>query len=86
MWKLTAYGESRLGLPGVPWRELTEAEYSAALALYPVLPERGYFERAKAVFDAGTATPDIIPATGEEAAGESSTSSAFPAPRKRSNP
>lgn len=43
MWKLTDWGKTRAGLPGMPWRDLTDAEFNRAKALYPELPERGYF-------------------------------------------
>lgn len=43
-YRLTAYGKSRRGLPGVPWRDLTAAEYKAACAANPGMDERGYFE------------------------------------------
>lgn len=44
MWKLTEWGASRYGLPGVPWRDLTDEEFAAAEALHPEIRERGYFE------------------------------------------
>lgn len=45
-WRLTAFGETRLALPGVPWRDLSDEEFAAACERYPELEERGYFERA----------------------------------------
>ena len=44
-WKLTKWGQTREGLAGVPWRDLTEDEHAAALRLYPELDDRGYFEQ-----------------------------------------
>lgn len=45
-WKLTAWARTREGLAGVPWRDLSDDEYAAALDIYPELGERGYFEPA----------------------------------------
>lgn len=44
VWKLTAYGKRRLPLVGVPWRDLTAAEYAAAESRHPGMGER-YFTR-----------------------------------------
>lgn len=43
-YKLTAYAKTRRPLQGVPWRDLTDAEYEAALAANPGMDQRGYFE------------------------------------------
>jgi hypothetical protein len=45
MWKLTEYGKTRTGLPGVPWRDLTAHEFAEAKRRHPGIEERGYFER-----------------------------------------
>ncbi len=45
-WTLTAWAQTRQGLAGIPWRDLTDDEYAAALRLYPELGDRGYFEPA----------------------------------------
>ena len=60
-WKLTPYGQTRTGLPGVPWRDLTAEEFAAAEKLHPGIRERGYFEREpSAVIDTATAAADEI--------------------------
>lgn len=74
MWKLTEWGKSRLGLPGVPWRDLTDSEYAEARVLYPGIDERGYFERAEDVLIAtpfwpGEQTDDEDAAAPEEVVG-----------------
>lgn len=51
MYKLTPYGKSRRGLPGVNWRDLTDEEYAAALAANPGMDQRGYFEHVANVAD-----------------------------------
>lgn len=45
-WKLTTYGKTRAGVPGVPWRDLSDEEFAAAEALFApgVLRAREYFE------------------------------------------
>jgi len=45
-WKLTTYGKTCLGVPGVPWRDLTDEEFAEAEALFEpgVLRAREYFE------------------------------------------
>lgn len=43
-WKLTSWGATRMPLPGVPWRDLSDEEFAAAEWRYPELRERGYFE------------------------------------------
>lgn len=78
MWKLTEYGKSRVGLPGVPWQDLTNAEFAAAKRLHPGIQERGYFEHfteaeaeakaAEPVIDEA-AQPDEAAATPEEVIG-----------------
>jgi hypothetical protein len=44
-WKLTGYGRTRYPLPGVPWRDLSDAEMAAAEEAHPGIGERGYFEQ-----------------------------------------
>ena len=44
-WNLTPYGNTRLPLPGVSWRDLSDEEFAAAEALHPGIRDRGYFER-----------------------------------------
>lgn len=43
-WKLTAWGQTRMPLPGVPWGDMTDEEFATAAERYPELAERGYFE------------------------------------------
>lgn len=49
MWILTAWGKTRSGIIGVPWRDLTDEEFAAAEALFAPgeLRSRGYFERER---------------------------------------
>ena len=47
MWNLTPFGKTRLPLSGVPWRDLTDEEMSAAEARHPGIGERGYFAKAQ---------------------------------------
>ena len=51
-WKLTSWGQTRMPLTGVPWRDLSDAEFAAAEERYPELRERGYFEPADAEAEA----------------------------------
>lgn len=46
-WKLTTYGKTRLGVTGVPWRDLSDDEFAVAESLFEpgVLRAREYFER-----------------------------------------
>lgn len=44
--RLTAYGETRTALPGVPWRDLADDEWADACLLYPSIGDLGYFEQA----------------------------------------
>lgn len=46
MYKLTPYGQTRKGLRGVPWRDLSDEEYAAAVARHPGMQDHGYFEQA----------------------------------------
>ena len=46
MWKLTDWGQTRMPLTGVPWRDLSDEEFAAAEARYPELRERGYFAQS----------------------------------------
>lgn len=46
-WTLTAFGKTRLPLVGVPWRDLTDAEYRAAKARHPGMEDQGYFVQAE---------------------------------------
>lgn len=57
-WKLTEWGKTRMPLPGIPWRDMTDEEFATACAEMPGLEERGYFEDA-----AGTlpARPTFVP-------------------------
>ncbi|MGE0227759.1 MAG: hypothetical protein AB7I38_10970 [Dehalococcoidia bacterium] len=43
-WKLTSWGRTRMPLIGVPWRDLSDAEFAAAEERHPEIRERGYFE------------------------------------------
>jgi len=43
MYKLTRFGQSRLALSGVPWRDLTDEEFAKALEKHPGMEEHGYF-------------------------------------------
>lgn len=45
-YKLTAYAKTRKNLPGVPWRDLSDEEYAAAVEANPGMEEQGYFEKA----------------------------------------
>ncbi len=45
-WKLTSWGATRMPLTGVPWRDLSDAEFAVAEERYPELRARGYFEEA----------------------------------------
>lgn len=45
MWKLTDWGQTRMPLTGIPWRDLSDEEFVEAEARYPELRERGYFEQ-----------------------------------------
>jgi len=49
MWKLTAWGKTRHGLLGVPWRDLTDEEFAAAEALFEpgALRAQGYFRQER---------------------------------------
>ena len=49
MWKLTPWGQTRAGVTGVPWRDLTDDEFAAAEALFEpgVLRARGYFRQGQ---------------------------------------
>jgi len=42
-YKLTKFGQSRLPLTGVAWRDLSDEEYAAALARHPGMEDHGYF-------------------------------------------
>lgn len=44
-YKLTPFGKTRLPLPGVPWRDLSDEEMAAAVARHPGIEEQGYFEK-----------------------------------------
>ena len=60
-WKLSAWGQTRMPLTGIPWRDLTDEEFAAAEARYPELRDRGYFERVgEEVFEdtSGIPAPD----------------------------
>ncbi len=46
-WKLTAFAKTRLPLVGVNWRDLSDEEYAAALAMHPGMDEQGYFEHVE---------------------------------------
>jgi hypothetical protein len=46
-YRLTAFGKTRLPLPGVPWRDLTVEEFGAAKARHPGIENQGYFEQAE---------------------------------------
>jgi hypothetical protein len=43
MYKLTRFGQSRLALSGVPWRDLSDEEYAKAVEKHPGMEEHGYF-------------------------------------------
>ena len=43
-WRLTEWGKTRMPLPGIPWRDMTDEEFAAASSAAPGLDERGYFE------------------------------------------
>lgn len=62
MYRLTEWGQSRLPLPYVPWRDMSDEEF--AQHGRPLLVERGYFEHvpekgAKADDDAAD-TSEVI--------------------------
>ncbi len=78
-WKLTTYGKTRAGVPGVPWRDLSDEEFAAAEALFEpgVLRSREYFEHVEDVQFVSTAEPPYF-----EPAAESAPEPA-PAPRAR---
>lgn len=44
-WKLTAYAKTRMNLPGVQWRDLSDDEYAAAVEANPGMEDKGYFEK-----------------------------------------
>lgn len=44
-WKLTAYAKTRMNLPGVPWRDLSDEEYAAVIEAHPYIEDKGYFEK-----------------------------------------
>ena len=46
-WKLTDWGKTRSGVPGVPWRDLTNKEFRDAEKLFEKgeLKAQGYFEK-----------------------------------------
>lgn len=43
MYKLTRFGQSRLALTGVQWRDLTDEEYAKAVERHPGMEDHGYF-------------------------------------------
>lgn len=47
-WKLTSWGQTRMPLTGVPWRDLSDAEFAAAEERHPEIRDRGYFEEEPA--------------------------------------
>lgn len=46
-YSLTRYGKTRLPLPGVPWRDLSDEEMAAAIARHPGMETQGYFMRVE---------------------------------------
>lgn len=60
-WKLTTYGKTRLGVTGVPWRDLSDDEFAAAEALFEpgVLRSRGYFEHVDDLKSASMGEPPL---------------------------
>lgn len=46
-WKLTEWGKTRMPLPGIPWRDMTDEEFATACADNPGLEKRGYFDDAR---------------------------------------
>lgn len=53
-YKLTAFGRSRLALSRVPWRDLSDEEFAAAVARHPGMEEHGYFVKEEPVEEAPT--------------------------------
>lgn len=70
-YQLTDFGKTRIGLPGVPWRDLTDAEYREARELHPGMEDQGYFvhvsaaelKEEHAAGEAATESNDQEPAT-----------------------
>lgn len=56
-WRLTEWGKTRLPLPGIPWRDMSDAEFAEALVVYPDLRSRRYFAHL-----AETREPATLPA------------------------
>lgn len=79
-WKLTTYGKTRAGVPGVPWRDLSDEEFAAAEALFApgVLRAREYFEHVEDVQFVSPGEPPYFDPEAAEAAPEPA-----PAPRAR---
>ena len=44
-WKLTAWGKTRAGVTGVPWRDLSDAEYEQVAGKFPAGALEVYFEK-----------------------------------------
>ena len=42
-WKLTDYAKTRMPLPGVPWRDLSDDEFAQVERKHPSIRQRGYF-------------------------------------------
>ncbi|MCC6959455.1 MAG: hypothetical protein IT301_06370 [Dehalococcoidia bacterium] len=42
-WRLTEWAKTRMPLPGIPWRDMTDEEFAEARSRVPELEERGYF-------------------------------------------
>lgn len=61
-WKLTEWGKTRMPLPGIPWRDMTDEEFATACASTPGLEERGYFEDVREPSPAPTDLPYHLPA------------------------
>jgi hypothetical protein len=47
MYRLTHFGKTRRGIPGVPWRDLSDAEYRAAVKANPGMEDQGYFVKVE---------------------------------------
>lgn len=48
-YRLTSYGKTRLGLPGIPWRDMSDEEFAAAVARHPGIEDKGYFVKDEPV-------------------------------------
>lgn len=77
MWILTPFGKTRLALTGVPWRDLTDAEYAAAKRRHPGIEDQGYFSHltaaefeaqreAEVLTDMDSEEPPVTPPAEEE--------------------